>query len=656
MVRRLALLLTACQLGTTKDEPGGDTLVDTEDTVPMGDSDPPVACADRSATRNLYWGDLHVHTAYSFDAWGVGASRHTPADAYAYARGEAVDLPYPSRLEAELQLPTPLDFAAVTDHAEFLGELALCTRPDADVYWSATCIAWRIDPEAQFRPWSAGLLVDPTRRPPICESTDCLAEAAEVWERTRRATEEANDPCTFTSLHGYEWTGSTPLGLAIHRNLIFADDRTPDIPISAFEASSPTDMLTQLSSSCAGDGCRFISIPHNANLSRGAMFPEGMDEDEGRLRREHEPLVEMTQVKGVGECDPALTRWGSLEDEACDFGLRSSVCRPQDTPCGDDAAPGCVDCLPECGPGETGACIHVTDHLRGALKLGLERAQDWGFNPLEVGIIGSTDTHNGMPGDTTARTYGGHHGRIEANLRGLVARPNVEARNSTGGLAAVWATENTRDALFDALRRRETYATSGTRISLRFFAGDLGTDACARDDLLEHAIAEGVPMGGRWTGVPPTFVAWAARAPDATMGSGINLPGTPLHRLQIIKLWVDEDGPHEAVHDIGGTAARAEVDPDTCAVPTGHDELCSTWSDPDFDPSQHAAYYVRALEQPSCRWSTWVCRHRFTRGVDYRCAEDGLQPGEREPTGCCDTAVPLTEQQRAWSSPIYTGP
>jgi hypothetical protein len=586
-------------------------------------------CADRNTLRNLYFGDLHVHTRNSFDSWAAG-NETTPDDAYRFARGEEVEIfgdPTPRRV----QLSRPLDFAAVTDHSEFLGEVDVCREPGAPGYDSRTCDTYR----ERGRDATVALGVRlaaaaPARDRSVCgeDLAACRERARTVWEDVQRTAERHYDrtaACGFTSFVAYEYTLSTGVN-NLHRNVIFRNERVPELPISVFEAPRPEELWNALEATCtACDGCEVLAIPHNGNQSAGQMYSlaelEGLSGAERveqlAQRRRLEPLVEITQHKGTSECRPEMS-FGST-DEQCDFELVRG---------GLVSAAGISPPLPPCNGDGTGVgsnCWSRDDYVRHALSLGLELERTDGVNPIEQGFIGSTDTHNGTPGRVEEEDFGGH-------IAGADAAPLTQLDNSPGGLAAVWAVENSRDAIFEALARRETYATTGTRIGLRFFGATVGWDdaLCGDPTLLERGYGDGVPMGGSLvaTASAPSFVVQAMA--DAV----------PLGLVQIVKVWVDASGRHERVFDVATPgAADADVDLDSC-TPRGDGamELCEVWTDPEWASDQRAAYYVRVLENPSCRWTGWQCSR---------------MPAGSRPEACSSPEVPLTIRERAWSSPIW---
>jgi len=610
-----------------------------------------VECADQSSTRRALFGDLHVHTRWSFDAW-IQDVRVTPDEAYAFARGEPVLLP-PLDAEGngtrEVRLARPLDFVAITDHAEYLAEMAICLDPTAPGYDSEPCVDMRTgDPSATFG-WGGNLTEDPpTRHEEICADSDCTALVRDGWRRTvdqAEAWNDATEACTFTAFVGYEYSCSPDVSNA-HRNVIFRTATVPDLPTTCFEEPTDWGLWRALERDCLNatfaDGrCDVLAIPHNSNWSNGNMFfPEypftsSVEEtaELARFRAEMEPIVEIYQHKGDSECSLGFDSPLGEPDELCSF----EKLRPE----------GFNDCGDTPGAGAMGGfgCLSRLDFVRDALAEGLLEEERLGVNPYRLGIIASTDTHNGIPGYASEAAFEGHTGREESTNAARLSSGGLIPGGvlmSGGGLAGVWATENSRDAIFDAMKRRETFGTSGPRIVPRFYGGALDAGLCDAPDQLEQADANGVPMGGALTGTQASFLVSALADP------GIDgAPGTPLQRIQIVKGWVDAVGAaHTKVFDVAGDANNgAGVDEATCA-PTGPADagatsLCAVWTDPEFDPSQRAFWYARVVENPTCRWSTWQC--------------NAMDPADR-PDSCADPLIPKTIQERAWTSPIWFSP
>ncbi len=602
-------------------------------------------CLDYNEERNLYFGDLHVHTGWSFDAWNSDV-RLDPMDAYRYAKGEEVALP---PLDSNgvgttiVSNPRPLDFAAVTEHAEFLAEVQACQDPASIAYDSETCITFRLGGPDALVPWGIALGSSaPVRFGDVCGdgAEDCETLASDVWSQIQDINEQFYDRsevCEFTSFVAYEWSGTSNLA-NLHRNLIFQSERVPEIPLSHYESPTVSELLGGLESACRDglDGCDFLSIPHNTNWSNGNLFvPETTDDEEAtaraRLRARNEPLLEIFQHKGDAECSNGFDTVDAPADEFCDF---EKLRRVPFTDCGD-------------GTGLNGivgqGCVSRRDFLRGILNSGLEQWNLFGFNPFRVGVVAATDTHNGTPGRVAEETYVGHFGSREIDAPGrLQAAVPSGPRNSPGGLIAVWAEENSRGPLFEAMQRREVYGTSGPRMAVRVFAGpDVPDDLCAGGNFVARGDASGVPMGGELAATPGDDMKIAVLA-ERDIGTDSS-PGRGLERVQIVKGWLDDQGePRVEVFDAAVTDAPGSVDETTCEVAgQGSDTLCTVWTDDAYDPTRPAWYYAKVLELPVCRWSWRDCL--------------SLPEAER-PEVCDDPETQRTIRERAWTSPVWSTP
>lgn len=645
----LLVLSAACAVGQPFEARAeGVSAPDQSNAKRQGDRPPP------NPYRNAYYGDLHVHTTNSFDAYTFGTIS-TPADAYRYAQGEAIW--HPSGYE--IQLARPLDFYAVTDHAMFLGLLREAadtnsefskyelSEPMHDLNESVSGSLLSIIKRAGlFRPFARAVnegLQNGTVDKALVDSV-----SRTVWQSTIQAADEAYQPGTFTTFAGYEYTSSVELyDRYLHRNVIFrGTEGLPEQLFSRLDSQDP-EKLWDWMSELRANGVDSLAIPHNSNISGGAAFAladyEGapIDDEYAKKRAENEPLVEITQVKGTSETHPLL----STNDEWADFEVRTNH------------------------PGEEDANNLPGSYVRDAYLRGLTLSEKGITNPYQFGVIGSSDTHVAGTSDNEAAFFS-KIGVLDgtAELRGSVpfnrfyatiarfvqpeALTEVDGnhylavsprliRFSASGLAGVWAEENTRESIYDAFKRKETFATSGPRMKIRLFAGyDLADADLEGQGLLARAYANNTAMGGDLApqaSMSPTFLAWAVADPM----------GAPLQRLQMIKGWLEEGEPREQVFDIACSDGLT-VDPATHRCPdngaivdlsdcstSAHDaatELKVLWQDPDFDADQDAFYYARVLENPVCRWSTW----------------DAVREGEAPRPD-----IPKTIQERAWSSPIW---
>ncbi len=598
-------------------------------------------CAIRDGVMQPWFGDLHVHTRHSLDASTQG-TRTTPDQAYRFAKGEAIGIqPWsengsPGR---SLQLSRPLDFAMVSDHAELIGEVNMCSSPEVEGYGSWQCLLYRHFPRGAFYLFNYMATMQRSHLG-MCgdDGILCKQAAMDPWREMQAAAERHYDrssECSFTAFVGYEWTGmEADSGGNLHRNIVFRNADVPALPASFIDTPGAEKLWRSLQQECNGKegSCDALVIPHNANLSAGYMYSgladdgQPMTPEYAELRQRFEPLAEIMQHKGSSEC---YFEAGVTRDELCGFEQL-----PKDNIAGYSNEP-----------------KEDTGFLRRVLVDGLLLERLVGVNPYQFGIIASTDTHLGTPGAAEETKFLGHGGA------GVPAKDEIppglpdKIEYNPGGLAVLWAAENSRDALFDAMRRRETYGTSGPRIVSRFFAGwNYPQDLCAAPDLVAQAYANGVPMGSELpdrTSAAPTFVVIAQQ--DA--GSG-GLSGTALQRIQIIKGWVDSDGQRrERVVDVAGDANNgASVDINSCKTRgAGFANLCAVWSDPQFDPAEQAYYYSRVVENPSCRWSQRICNAHAVDCSNPATIGEGLE-------ACCAADHRPSIQERAWSSPVWYSP
>ena len=618
--------------------------------------------------RDAFFGDLHVHTRYSFDAFIFGTTA-SPDDAYRYAKGGAIKHP----LGFDMQLDDPLDFYAVTDHAAWLGMIRAyadpTTKPGKLDF--AADLHGLNDPEnlntntfarraGLFGNLITGELIEPSKNPLkllaayLQEDTIYGTSAYDrethqsAWRDVAEAAERHNQPGEFTTFIAYEFTSSGPGQSNLHRNVIFKDSKAPLQPFSIVDSQNPEDLWNWMDN-LRDLGVESLAIPHNSNGSNGQMFKlvdwagNPMDDDYASQRMRNEPLVEITQVKGTSDTHPLL----SPEDKWADFGIMNNrVASPfYSHPKG--------------------------SYVRDAYLRGLSLEAEYKINPYKFGLVGASDTHTGAISDKES-DYHSKIGILDGTpeLRGAAPvtqslRDQLEEAGAnvivdgfldiegkdyidTGytewgasGLAAVWAENNTRESIYEAFRRKETFATSGSRIKVRFFGGYDLQNILQEKDPIKYAYANAATMGSdiiQNNDTPPEFLVWALR----------DLKRAPLDRVQIIKGWTELSGkPHEKIYDVACSdgrkanpntglckESRAKVNLNNCKISknVGANELKTVWQDPDFNPDLKAFYYVRVLENPTCRWSTW----------------DALKSGEKPRED-----LPSTIQERAWSSPIW---
>ena len=571
--------------------------------------------------NNVYFGDLHVHTNISSDAYLFG-NRLDMDTAYRFAKGETGAT---LRTGEYVEISRPLDFAALTDHAETFGRRPACESPDASDAARAACDKLEVPSLIGFLQLRQRAQERPPVRPMEVFNDNPKLErsyAAATWQQVQDAANRYYEPGRFTTFAAYEYSPAMPDRGKNHRNIFFRGNDVPMYAVSSFDAISEIELWQQLEATCTVE-CQFLTIPHNMNKTWGLAFAgETIDgaaysEEDWKLRERNEPLVEMFQIKGSSECSVMF----GAGDEECGF----------------------EQFLPPCEEGQETSCLPTTSMVRDGLRIGLELEDEIGVNPLEFGMVGSTDTHNSNPGDTEEWDYRGATSFASSPAARRMSPDNVTGirNNNPGGLAAVWAPENTREAVFDAMKRKEVYATSGTRIVLRMFAGyELPADIAETADLTV-AYEQGTPMGGRLDAISAgdkavSLFVWASQDPISA----------PLARVQIVKGWIENGESREAVYDVacGGSALNpttaicapngAKVDLSDCSWDTtaGASELKARWTDPDFDPAEDAFYYARVVQNPTCRWTTY----------------DSLRLGL---TPLADSAATVTEM--AWGSPVW---
>ncbi len=621
-------------------------------------------CNNFATDRQPFFGDTHVHTSFSFDARAQD-TRAEPADAYRFAKGEPLAIqPYDDNGAGQrtIQIDRPLDFTAVTDHAEFLGEVLICNSPDSVGYSSFACMVHRTFPSISLQLFGKLTLLDRDRWG-FCDEKEgdakhCLSMAVSQWQRIQAAAEAAydrTDECSFTSFVGYEWTATAkPTAANLHRNVIFKNAKVPPVAKGWVDTPSAENLWDYLEQDCQQNtpGCDAITIPHNSNISGGLMFevpsvqsveiPSApLSAEQAQRRARWEPLIEITQHKGESECDIRQALWAG--DEFCGeekFTYDSFGGKP--TGMMESIPDWLRDVLPDLVPPTEMPAAN--NYVRWALKEGLRQQAELGVNSFKYGITAATDTHIAAPGLTQEKGHPGHGGAGKGAKDGVVGLPD-ELENGPGGLTVLWAEENTRESLFAAMQRKEAYATSGTRPLLRFFGGvELEQNLCEQEDMVSKAYEQGVPMGGDLpdSELAPKFLV------AVSQDSGTEqYPGAPLQRVQIVKGWYKDGELHEKVLDVAGGDNGASVNLDTCdRIGAGHAQLCSVWQDPAFDSAANAFYYARALENPSCRWSQYQCNDAGVDCDDPATISEGFE-------SCCVAEHKRTVQERAWSSPIW---
>jgi hypothetical protein len=588
----------------------------------------------RDYPDQVLFGDTHFHTELSFDAGLVGTSLDVH-DGYKVARGEKVI----SNTGQPVQLIRPLDFLVITDHAELLG-MATAIRESSPILLDDPWGKWAYERFNSGQEGRMEVFADIIRKSTVEGinpfSSDALAKS--IWKDLVKIAEQYNEPGRFSAMTGFEWT-YTPKGDNLHRVVIFSDgaDKTSrTVPFSMFDGPNPEQLWDYMAGYEQATGGRAIAIPHNGNTSNGLMFSDKMSNGEAMTRAHAkkrirwEPLHEMSQIKGDEETHPLL----SPDDEFADF---------------ETWAVGNLG-----GTAAKEDWMLQYEYARSALKLGLKLGKQLGVNPYKFGMNAATDSHTALPTSREENYFGKYqhtepsperfnHDVIPADDPALRIMTSQE---SAAGLTAVWSRENTREAIFDSLTRKEVYATTGTRIRVRVFGGwDFAPEDVSAADFAARGYGQGVPMGGDLSRAPdgsaPRFIIRALRDPD----------GANLDRVQIIKGWLDDKGEtHERIYDVAvsddrviGADGRArepvgttvDIEKATFNNSIGDPVLTAYWQDPEFDSGQDAFYYVRVLEIPTPRWTTY----------DAAFFDIPLP----------DT-VPATTQDRAYTSPIWYTP
>lgn len=571
--------------------------------------------------RYAYFGDLHIHTSWSIDSYVFGTHSAGPEEAIRFAQGEAVRHPGGFMV----QLRRPLDFMIVMDHSEYTGALHLANDPNSP--FSQTSLGQELKAGTDTNAMQLyGRLSAEMVRGEGNEQLQGPDVAGYSWNRICEYADAAYEPGTFTAFPGWEWT-ATPNNRNLHRNVFFRDATcVSESEFSSLDSMEPEDLWDWMDEQIAA-GNDVMAITHNGNLSDGHLYPRAftnagqpIDREYAETRMRHEPIAEISQVKGQSETTPLL----SPEDEFANFNVFVWLLL-----------------------GAEGTTTDYGSYMRLALRDGIAMQGAFGFNPYKFGFNGASDSHSAVS-SYYADDYFGQHSLFDDTPEkrlSPVRTLNMDNRQvNTAGLTGVWAEENTRDALWAALQRRETFATSGPRLRVRLFGGwDYDDELLTRDDWVHAADEQGVPMGGDLpaaTSSAPTFVVWAEKDPDCAN----------LDRIQIVKGWARNGQSFEQVYDVAWSGERIP-DPQTGRLPSvgntveisagtytdtiGAEVLQAVWTDPDFDPTCDAFYYARVLQIPTPRWST------------IEAANLGVVPPD---------VVPLTLQDRAWSSPIWYTP
>lgn len=599
------------------------------------------AFADKSEKpTQVFWGDTHLHTSNSFDVYLFGTPNSTLETAYRYAKGLPVINPTTG---TRWQMQTPLDFLIVADHAEMVGtiprlfeegekdlvetktgqamlELAPDKKPDQlqKIYDAINYVASGLENE---------LGVDAAQ---LVKDMHAGTKRQTTWERNIAAAEAHNEPGNFTALIGFEWSSNAG-GANLHRVVFQAEGgevAKKYLPYSSLESDDPENLWKWLDTTSKEAGATFVAIPHNPNISLGRMFAlvrnngKPIDKDYAEKRAKWEPVVEATQIKGDSEAHPKLSPNDEFADfELFDFALTPDGTRPEPT---------------------------KADYIRNGLMRGLEVEKKFGTNPYKLGMIGATDAHTGIPAvaENNFAGKGQHDSKPEMRPHATGIGSSKGWDMAAAGYAGVWANENTREALVAAFKRKEVYATSGPRITLRFFGGYEYAEADAKSDIVSVGYDKGTPMGGDLSsaldGKAPTFLIAAMKDPNS--GN--------LDRIQVVKGYLNDEGEaEERIYDVAVSDGRTIGEDGRCKTPVGNTvnlktaeytndigdaELSAYWQDPDFEPSKRAFYYVRVLEIPTPRYSLI---DSVALGIDWK-----------------DTNRPATIQERAYSSPIWYTP
>ncbi|WP_435135858.1 DUF3604 domain-containing protein [Formosa sp. A9] len=610
-MRPLLLTITSLLLfAGCKDSPK-ETPVETNTTTEEIDM---AANIPSNPLKEAYFGEQHLHTAASMDAF-IAGTRLTPDDAYRFAQGAEVMVNGKPHT-----INRPLDWAAVTDHAEFLGEAYSLMNPDAPGYDSEAAKAMREAPDLAtaltvYKKYVLDALAGGNAHPDFWQGYDAVKSQ---WKVNIDATEKHYKPGKFTTIHAYEWS-SAPNTANLHRNVFFRDTNLPDMPFSANEGPSPQELWDWMKIQEA-KGIKVFCNPHNSNESKGMLFPEvamnnkPIDETYAKTRQHFERNLEMMQTKGNSEVVPQF--WPN--DEFADFENAVSLQK------------------------YFGRVFEKHNFVRYGLTRGVKYYEELGINPFKYGFVGGTDSHNGVMSNVEEFNYVGHHGMADETAEGRSKNEqDGEMYNrdmNPGGLTGVWATSNTREAIWDGMHNRESFATSGPRIKVRFFAGNgYSTNYDSYETMVKDGYEKGVPMGQNYEGSEsPDFMVWAIKDPI----------GPNLDRIQIIKGWVENGEMKDKIYNVAASDDRLKSDGTVTPIDApvdlktgefnkekGDPELMAVWKDPEFNPTQNAYYYVRVIQLPTGR---------------YNLFDEIRNPRVKYPD---DTKK--TIQERAWASPIW---
>ena len=578
------------------------------------------ASPETNPDREAYFGETHIHTSWSFDAFVFGTTMTGPEEAYKFALGQTVRHPG----GYDIKITRPLDFMAVTDHSEYAGTVRLANEPGSPISKLPIAEKLKVHNSADIQriyEWLAtSIMIGP-----IKELLD-PAVVGSVWKENVRIADKYYQPGKFTTFAAYEWS-ATPDNRNMHRNIIFKDTkRVPELPYTSIDSNHPEDLWKWMDGQRKA-GNELLAISHNANLSDGIMFPLEVDSKNRPIdaawaqeRVNNEPLTEIHQLKGTSETHPVL----SPNDEFADYEILTYLL-------------GGLERTPK---------VHGS-YVREAYENGLAMQQARGYNPYKMGVVGASDSHNTAAGYSQSDYFGGHglvDGAPQARLSGKKFTGLNMGLLSTAGLGGVWAESNTREAIFNAMQRKETFGTSGVRIKVRFFGGwGFRPEILAHKDWVGSGYKDGVPMGGDLPakkGSTPSFIVWAVKDPD----------DGNLDRIQIVKGWTKDGQLFEKIYDVVWSGNR-KPDRATGKLPPvgdtvdlknasytntiGAAQLMKVWTDPDFNPGFNAFYYARVVQIPTPRWTT------------YDAKKLGVPP---------PSFVAPTVQERAWTSPIWYTP